>query len=253
MLVVMLETLPHRTKHAYAVVAHGAGTLLTRVGVLPEDLPERSDRWRHWLVSLTRVHDSLAIAELGVPWWTYSAIDAVDDWLTARPRPIRVFEYGSGASTLWLATRADEVHTTEHHVGFSEVMAPELAAHSTVTSHVVPAVADLHPHTPSHKSGNKGLDFSSYVATIDEVGGLFDLIVVDGRARPACLARSVPHLAPGGIVVFDNSRRRRYRAAIRQSGLSETRYAGLTPTLPYPDQTSILSRGRPGHATPRGR
>ena len=52
---------------------------------------------RHW------VHDPLALAELGVPWWTYRAIDIVDAWLTAHVSPVRVFEYGSGASTIWLA------------------------------------------------------------------------------------------------------------------------------------------------------
>ena len=70
---------------------------MTRVGVLPIEPPDRDRRFKHWVTSLTRVHDSLAIAELGVPWWTYRAIDVVDAWLMNRPSPIRVFEYGSGA------------------------------------------------------------------------------------------------------------------------------------------------------------
>ena len=71
--------------------------------MFPANNPSRDDRLKHWVVSLTKVHDFKAIAELGVPWWTYRAIDVVDAWLSARPHPIRVFEYGSGASTLWLA------------------------------------------------------------------------------------------------------------------------------------------------------
>jgi hypothetical protein len=90
-------------KQAYGATAHGAGRMLTRVGLLPGAPPHRDRRLKHWLTSLTRVHDSLAIAELGVPWWTYRAIDVVDAWMLGRARPIRVFEYGSGASTLWLA------------------------------------------------------------------------------------------------------------------------------------------------------
>lgn len=65
--------------------------------------------------------------------------------------------------------------------------------------------------------------------------------MIDGRAREACLKATRGHLAEGGIVVFDNTRRRRYRAAIAASGMTERRLPGLTPTLPYPDQTSILS------------
>ena len=77
---------------------------------------------------------------------------------------------------------------------------------------------------------------------IDIVGGTFSLIVVDGRARQACLSAALPHLADGGIIVFDNTMRRRYRRAIAAAPVSERAFRGLTPTLPYPDQTSILTR-----------
>lgn len=94
---------------------------------------------------------------------------------------------------------------------------------------------------PSAKEGHAGLDFADYVTMIDKIDGSFDVIVIDGRAREACLVAAVPRLASGGIVVFDNSRRRRYRRAIAQSGLAERKLRGLTPTLPYPEQTSVLS------------
>ena len=44
------------------------------------------------------------------------------------------------------------------------------------------------PSVPSGKEGHGGLDFAEYVASIDEVPGTFDLVVIDGRAREACLA-----------------------------------------------------------------
>ncbi len=85
-----------------------------------------------------------------------------------------------------------------------------------------------------------GLDFSDYVGQIGTVGGEFDLIVIDGRAREACLAAALGHLAPDGVIVFDNTFRRRYRAAVEAAPVTETRYRGLTPTLPYPDATSLI-------------
>ena len=69
---------------------------------------------------------------------------------------------------------------------------------------------------------------------------LFDLIVVDGRAREAAMRAAIPHLAPDGLIVFDNSHRKRYQEAIAESGLSEQVFRGLTPSLPYPDRTSLL-------------
>jgi hypothetical protein len=239
------------TKQTYAATARSAGRLLTKVGLLPVEPPDRDRRFRHWITSLTRVHDSLAIAELGVPWWTYRAVDVVDAWLTAHPRPIRVFEYGSGASTIWLSERAGEVISVEHHAGFAEVIGPVLAQLTNVTFRVVEPQRAAEPATPSAKPGKKGLDFSAYVDAIDDSAGVFDVVVIDGRAREACLTATLPHLADDGMIVFDNSHRTRYRRAIHASRLRERRLPGLTPTLPYPDQTSLLfpsSRFPLGHS-----
>lgn len=227
-------------KGVYTTTARATGQGLTRMGVLDADPPSLERRFRHWAYSLTKVHDSLAIARLDVPWWTYAAIAEVTAWFEARDRPVRVFEYGSGASTIWLASRAAEVHSVEHHRGFGEMMTVELAAEAHVTVEIVEPVASQQPVVPSAKEGHQGLDFEKYVAAMSAVPGDFDLVVIDGRAREACLWVASDRLAPGGIVVFDNSMRRRYRRAIRASGMLETRLRGLTPTLPYPDQTSIL-------------
>jgi predicted O-methyltransferase YrrM len=201
--------------------------------------PDR--RWRHWAYSLTIVHDSRAMADLDVPWWTYRAIEAVQEWLSARSQPARVFEYGSGASTVWLARRTGEVHSVEHHRGFADLMQLELRSHPNASVRVVEAVPSERPVVPSQKEGHAGLDFADYVGAIDDVPGSFDLVVIDGRAREACLEAAIGRVARDGLIVFDNSRRRRYRTAIARSGLHERALRGLTPTLPYPEQTSLLT------------
>jgi hypothetical protein len=232
-------------KTTYTAGARGVGGLLTRTRLLGTEPPPRQARLKHWAYSLPRVRDALAMAELDVPWWTYRAIDVVDAWLSAHPHPVRVFEYGAGASTLWLAQRADEVHSVEHDRAFADYFGPALAAHHNVELHVVEAVRSANPIITSAKEGQAGLDFADYVATIDKVGGTFALIVIDGRAREACITAALPRLEPGGIIVLDNSRRHRYRQAITAAGITEHRLRGLTPALPYPDQTSILSIPQP--------
>lgn len=231
-----------RLKSAYASGAKGVGKVLTAIHVLPKDPPPRSKKFKHWVTSLTRVHDSVAIAELDVPWWTYKAIDQVEAWLTARPRPIRVFEWGSGASTMWLAKRTDEIITVEHHPEFAQMIGPRLEALDGVTFREVAAPASTNPKIGSQKPGSEGLDFDAYVHAIDDTEGTFDLIVIDGRAREACLTAAIPHLAEDGLIVFDNSHRKRYVEAIQASGLNEDALGGLTPTLPYPDKTSLLTK-----------
>jgi hypothetical protein len=227
-------------KRAYVATAHGAGVALTAAHVLGSEAPPRESRFRHWLYSLSKVHDSAAMVELDVPWWTYRAVDEVERWLEARLRPARVFEYGSGASTVWLARRAGSVTSVEHHQQFANLMSDLLEPVENATLLVRPAVPSAAPSIPSAKEGYGEQDFTAYVSALDEIGGEYDLIVIDGRAREECLRRAVPRLAADGLVVFDNTRRRRYRAAIAAAPVIEHRLPGLTPTLPYPDQTSLL-------------
>jgi hypothetical protein len=98
----------------------------------------------------------------------------------------------------------------------------------------------------SEKAGNAGATFRAYATRIEaEPEARYDLIVIDGRARGACLHHAVPRLAPGGMIVFDNSARTRYRRAIAASGLDAEILRGLTPSLPYPDETTLLTKPRP--------
>ena len=66
------------------------------------------------------------------------------------------------------------------------------------------------------------------------------MIVIDGRAREACLSAALSALAPGGIIVYDNAGRARYRPGISASGLAVRDLRGLTPALPYPEHTALL-------------
>lgn len=231
-----------RPKDLYVSVVRWVSRWLTRAGLIADHPPVRQNRIRHWLYSLPRIHNSVEIAELDVPWWTYGAIEYVDRWLAARPGPVQVFEFGAGASTLFLARRADHVYSVEHHRGFAESIRPLIEETGKAELIVREPTRSATPEVGSHKPGYKDADFADYVAAIDDVGGLFDLIVIDGRAREACLAAAIPHLKDGGVIVYDNTHRARYRRAIARSGLHETSLPGLTPTLPYPDRTSILER-----------
>jgi tRNA A58 N-methylase Trm61 len=179
---------------------------------------------------------------LDLCWWTFAAQEAVATHLAARPGA-RVFEYGSGASTVWLARRAAEVHSVEHDLSWAEVMRAHLADMSNVRLHAVPptrrgAIAEA----PSGRRGYADADFADYVHAIDDVPGTFDLIVIDGRSRVRCLEHARRRLAPDGLVVFDDPHRARYRAALASCGLDVTHLRGLKPCLPYRDGTALLRR-----------
>jgi hypothetical protein len=192
---------------------------------------------------LLAIHDLDAMLELDTPWWTFRAVDRIDRFLVEqRDRTARVFEYGAGASTPWRARRAAEVHSVEYDKVFADALEP-VVAKVGATLHVVPSVPSPHPEVPSSRRGHQHEDFAQFVATIDDVGGLFDLIVIDGRSREAALARSLPHLAPDGIVLVDDAWRPRYRRVIKDVPGIEVEYLwGITPCLPYPSCTALLRR-----------
>lgn len=176
---------------------------------------------------------------MSTPWWSYKAADQVESWLVQREGSIRAFEWGAGASTMWLASRVNELHSVEHHLDFASTVAA--MAPSNVSLHVVePAAAGPDPVAPSTKPGHEQLDFADYTTTIDDVGGMFDLIVIDGRARVTCLRRALDHLKADGLIVFDNSNRKEYRRALATLHVGVTDYRGLTPASPFPTTTSLV-------------
>lgn len=232
-------------KGVYIRLVRLVGAPLRAIGLLGVlQRRARGSRRATWLLSLFAIHDVDGLQRLDVPWWTFDSADRVAAWLDDHPGA-RVFEWGSGASTLWLAARAGSVHSVEHHAGWAEVLSPRLPAN--VDLQVVEAVASTAPVVPSAKPGHAGLDFAAYVAAIDDVPGEFDVVVIDGRAREACLARAVERLAPGGVIVFDNVDRQRYVDAIERVGdrLAVTMTRGLTPALPYPTRTALLRLAAP--------
>jgi hypothetical protein len=177
--------------------------------------------WRRWTASLLAIHDVNRMVQLDLPWWNVAATRDVDSYLARTPGS-SVFEYGAGASSAWLAARAGEILSVEHDAGWHVLIAPLIGKF------------------PNATLWHRDLAGEGYIGAIDEAGGLFDLIVIDGRRRVECLARALPRLKPGGIILFDDSGRKRYRANIEGCGLPEQHYFGRSYCVPYLDHTSIL-------------
>ncbi|HET6153047.1 MAG TPA: class I SAM-dependent methyltransferase [Marmoricola sp.] len=205
------------------------------------------DRWAArsrtglWVRSLLSIYDLEDLLPYDVPWWTFKASDEVEAFLAAQP-DARVFEWGSGASTAWLSRRAGSVTSVEHDAAWAEIVRPVLPANAVVQVVEPAAAAGGRGEQLSDKPGFEGLDFAAYVDAVGGTDGSYDVIVVDGRARGACFERAIDRLAPGGVLVFDNVDRQRYRDAIAASPVPvEVEWTrGLTPALPYPTRTALV-------------
>ncbi len=177
---------------------------------------------QRWAASLFAIYNAKEMIRLDLPWWNVAATIEVERFLRVRP-DARVFEWGSGASTIWLARRSCQIVSVEHDADWHATLAKETTSWPKVTLL------------------RRNLADGSYISAIHDFEGVFDLIVIDGRQRAACLEQALEKLRPGGLILFDNSGRRRYRRAIANCGLEEQHYFGRTYCVPYPDHTSLLS------------
>lgn len=230
-------------REAYVRAARSVRQRAEAAGVT-DRLAQRPGRGALYARSLLAIYDVDAMLELDTPWWTFRAIDRVDAFLRARAGRARVFEFGAGASTPWLARRSGELHSLEYDLDFAQHIEGVVAA-AGATLHVVPGAPSPSPEVTSSHRHHRDEDFTDYVRTIEEVGGEFDLVVVDGRAREACLRASLPRLAADGLLLLDDAWRPRYRAVLRaEAGVTVEDLWGLTPSLPYPSCTALVRHRR---------
>ena len=205
------------------------------LGRHPGELPYAA----RWLNSLLPGHSPLDDA---LPWITFRAID----WLEAYLKPdMHVFEYGAGGSTLYFAKRVRHVVSVEHDEGFhglvSGILSRRAIGNCELLLHKAEPCGKDDDDFASYQEKYKGWCFGTYVKAIDAYPDRsFDLVLVDGRARMACVRRALPKLKPGGALMLDNSDRPAYaQAGGLLAGIPPLHMPGVTPWNIEASQTSV--------------
>lgn len=152
-----------------------------------------------------------------IPWMTFEAIRYLDNFVTPTSR---IFEWGMGGSTMFFLDRTRYVVSVDHDPIWFERLQSMLASHEDWSGvHHSPVQLDTtQPTDPTdcnfYGSSNPDFryhSFEDYVRVIDRYEpASFDVIVVDGRARPACAKHAIPKLRVGGVIVLDNAERPQY-------------------------------------------
>ena len=165
-----------------------------------------------------------------VPWLVFGAIDFLQNYLTPK---MKVFEYGSGGSTLFLGSRVCHVFSVEHDKDWFLKTREALQKQqlNNVTYNLIEPEWD---GTYENKRFNdpknnlsslldfKGKTFTSYVSSIDKFPDeYFDTIIVDGRARQSCIRQSIPKVKRGGVILLDNAERKFYLAPFPELQLKD--------------------------------
>lgn len=179
-----------------------------------------------------------------LPWMNYDAINYIDQMIRKTPR---VFEYGSGSSTLYWVGKGAKIVSIEHEASFYEKLKMKLDAN--VVYHLIEPQAESviktnSPEDPDlyQSSDYIGYVFENYVKAIDIYqDNYFDVVVVDGRARPSCIKRALPKIRKGGMLILDNSDRRYYtqKTSSLLNDWSAKIFRGPVRGLSHQEQTTI--------------
>ena len=155
-----------------------------------------------------------------IPWFTYPAIALLesrirDDW--------RVLEFGSGMGTLWWSSRVEEHVAIEHDPGWAEM----IAAQSRAKLHRVNGAT-----TESYLAPTHGME-------------RFDVVIIDGIHRNACLLATPALLSANGFAILDDAHRPEYKSgvdALRAQGYRILPLHGPQPVSKHAGCTAILYR-----------
>ena len=196
-------------------------------------------RWYDsYIRSLTSGRNAL---EDKVPWVTFSA----RAWLEKYLKPgMRVCEWGSGGSTIYLAKRVGQITSIEHQdVWFAKVQQilhreGILNCKYILIPHNQAVQTGLHRSIPggylSSFPGYENVQFVDYARAIEKVSTTtYDFILIDGRARLSCLFHALPFVSHDGAVMLDNSERPRYEEAnlLMNNGWKRLDFTGPGPYL----------------------
>ncbi|MBX3173196.1 MAG: class I SAM-dependent methyltransferase [Gemmatimonadaceae bacterium] len=174
-----------------------------------------------WRRNRTRLRKRLGLPRAGA-WMRPYEEDLILDILTIL-QPKRCLEWGGGYSTLNFPDLlpSDATWTcVEHDKDWAANLAGQLRRPG-VTVRFVP------PDVPKFTGDGDATSFASYLAAAKE-GAPYDFILVDGRARAACIEVAKSLLSPEGVLVLHDANRSAYLGAtqgFKQQALFQDRRA----------------------------
>lgn len=155
-----------------------------------------------------------------IPWYTYPAIEFIENKIA---KNFRVFEYGSGNSTLWWSTQVAEVVSIESDEKWFTYLQQEV---------------------PSNVKLIFIEEEKEYPATITQYPDhYFDIIVIDGISRNECCQYSIPKIRKNGFIIFDNTDNYNYDYGVNLlnlQGFKRIDFYGLIPSYLYKNCTSVF-------------
>ena len=168
------------------------------------------------------VIESQSFSELANRGNTLDAYEAIDFLQEHLCKSMAAFEYGSGGSTIFFASRVKFLVSIEHHPGWHKTISRALKQKKIYNCQY--ELCEPEPLESRSRSHNNSMDFRSreeeykaktfekYVKSIEGCADeTFDFVSIDGRARSSCVLQSYKMVRSGGFLLLDDSEREYYR------------------------------------------
>lgn len=146
-----------------------------------------------------------------IPWLTNGA----NNWLEKNLKPdFEVFEYGSGASTVYFSKKVKSVVSVEHNLEFNRKYSDNVTLLMVDLKEIQTVLNYHHDNYITTDATYKNKSFEDYVKIIESLGSQkFDLILIDGRSRASCIKHSINRIKTGGYIILDDAEREEYQKA----------------------------------------
>ena len=168
-------------------------------------------------VKTARQWSSIDKHEGPIPWYTYPAVEFINQ-LDFTDK--KIFEYGSGNSTLYWEQRCRTLVSVEDDEKWYQKVSTQ-----------------LHPEVRYRLFYGR----DEYIRSIHEEDEMFDVVAIDGCYRYECTAEAVKRITSNAMIILDNSDWYPEAAKLlRDSDLIQVDMAGFGPINAYTWTTSLF-------------
>ncbi len=109
-----------------------------------------------------------------------------------------VMEWGSGGSTIEFSKKVKKYYSVEHNEGWYNKVRGAISSNTTLYYRPVNKIP---PEEPYYNQSTYEY-YQSYVDVVYEIGEIFDIALIDGRARRLCALKIIPYLKTNAVVII---------------------------------------------------
>ena len=163
-----------------------------------------------------------------LPWMTYPFIEFITEKL--QPHHI-IFEFGSGASTLFFAPKVQKIVALESNKKWHKIIQVKLGE-ASINNVELTLMEDA-------------LENSAYENYAKNSSEKFDFIIIDSLKRFACAQNVISALKPSGSVILDDSERTNYKKIFdffAENNFQKQDFFGIAPGQFRIKNTTIFSK-----------